>query len=228
MNEAVTEEQIAGVVSRWTGIPVDKMLEGERDKLLRMEDELRKRVVGQEEALKAVANAVRRARAGLQDPNRPIGSFLFLGPTGVGKTETDQGARRVPVRRRTRDGAHRHERVHGEARRVAADRRAAGLCRLRRGRRADRGGAPAAVPGDPVRRGREGARGRVQRAAAGAGRRPPDRRPGPHGGLQEHHHRADLEPGLRHPGGAAGRRADRDGAGPGDERRCARTSGRSS
>ena len=88
MNEAVTEEQIAGVVSRWTGIPVDKMMEGERDKLLRMEEQLRKRVVGQEEALKAVANAVRRARAGLQDPNRPIGSFLFLGPTGVGKTET--------------------------------------------------------------------------------------------------------------------------------------------
>ena len=87
VNEAVTEESIAHVVSRWTGIPVDKMLEGERDKLLRMEDELRKRVIGQDEALRAVANAVRRARAGLQDPNRPIGSFLFLGPTGVGKTE---------------------------------------------------------------------------------------------------------------------------------------------
>jgi ATP-dependent Clp protease ATP-binding subunit ClpB len=87
VNEAVTEEGIASVVSRWTGVPVDRMLEGERGKLLRMEDELRRRVVGQEEALKAVANAVRRARAGLQDPNRPIGSFLFLGPTGVGKTE---------------------------------------------------------------------------------------------------------------------------------------------
>ncbi len=87
VNEAVTEEQIAQVVSRWTGIPVDRMLQGERDKLMRMEDELRKRVVGQDDALKAVANAVRRARAGLQDPNRPIGSFLFLGPTGVGKTE---------------------------------------------------------------------------------------------------------------------------------------------
>jgi ATP-dependent Clp protease ATP-binding subunit ClpB len=87
VNEAVTEEGIAHVVSRWTGIPVDKMLEGERAKLLRMEDELRKRVIGQDEALRAVSNAVRRARAGLQDPNRPIGSFLFLGPTGVGKTE---------------------------------------------------------------------------------------------------------------------------------------------
>jgi ATP-dependent Clp protease ATP-binding subunit ClpB len=87
VNEAVTEEGIAAVVSRWTGIPVEKMLEGERAKLLRMEDVLRQRVVGQEEALEAVSKAVRRARAGLQDPNRPIGSFLFLGPTGVGKTE---------------------------------------------------------------------------------------------------------------------------------------------
>ena len=85
--DSVTEQGIASVVSRWTGVPVDRMLEGERAKLMRMEDELRKRVVGQEEALKAVSDAVRRARAGLQDPNRPIGSFLFLGPTGVGKTE---------------------------------------------------------------------------------------------------------------------------------------------
>ncbi|WP_304177793.1 ATP-dependent chaperone ClpB [Phenylobacterium aquaticum] len=85
--EVVDAEQIAQVVSRWTGIPVDKMLEGEREKLLAMEDALRGRVVGQEEALVAVADAVRRARAGLQDPHRPIGSFLFLGPTGVGKTE---------------------------------------------------------------------------------------------------------------------------------------------
>ena len=87
VNEAVTEASIASVVSRWTGVPVDRMLEGERGKLLRMEEQLRRRVVGQEDALKAVAHAVRRARAGLQDPQRPIGSFLFLGPTGVGKTE---------------------------------------------------------------------------------------------------------------------------------------------
>jgi len=87
VSEAVTPDHIAQVVSRWTGIPVDKMLEGERDKLLRMEEELAKRVVGQQEAVEAVSTAVRRARAGLQDPNRPIGSFMFLGPTGVGKTE---------------------------------------------------------------------------------------------------------------------------------------------
>ena len=87
VEEAVTPDHVAHVVSRWTGIPVDKMLEGEREKLLRMEDELAKRVVGQAEAVHAVSTAVRRARAGLQDPNRPIGSFMFLGPTGVGKTE---------------------------------------------------------------------------------------------------------------------------------------------
>jgi ATP-dependent Clp protease ATP-binding subunit ClpB len=87
LEEAVTPEHIAGIVSRWTGIPVDKMLSGEREKLLQMEENLRRRVIGQEEAVVAVSNAIRRARAGLQDPNRPIGSFLFLGPTGVGKTE---------------------------------------------------------------------------------------------------------------------------------------------
>ncbi len=87
LNEVVGESEIAGVVSRWTGIPVDRMLEGEREKLLHMEKSLSARVIGQEEAIVAVSNAVRRARAGLQDPNRPIGSFLFLGPTGVGKTE---------------------------------------------------------------------------------------------------------------------------------------------
>lgn len=87
VQEVVTPDNIAHVVSRWTGIPVDKMLEGEREKLLRMEDELAKSVVGQGDAVQAVSRAVRRARAGLQDPNRPIGSFIFLGPTGVGKTE---------------------------------------------------------------------------------------------------------------------------------------------
>ena len=87
LREEVTSEDIAGVVSRWTGIPVDKMMEGEREKLLAMEEELGKRVIGQADAVKAVATAVRRSRAGLQDPNRPLGSFLFLGPTGVGKTE---------------------------------------------------------------------------------------------------------------------------------------------
>jgi ATP-dependent Clp protease ATP-binding subunit ClpB len=88
LSEEVTSEEIAEIVSKWTGIPVTKMLEGEQEKLLGMEDRLRQRVVGQDEALGVVSNAVRRARAGLQDPSRPIGSFIFLGPTGVGKTET--------------------------------------------------------------------------------------------------------------------------------------------
>ncbi|WP_425403105.1 ATP-dependent chaperone ClpB [Hwanghaeella sp.] len=87
LNEEVRDQDVAGVVSRWTGIPVDKMLEGEREKLLQMEGQIASRVIGQDEAVAAIANAVRRSRAGLQDPNRPIGSFLFLGPTGVGKTE---------------------------------------------------------------------------------------------------------------------------------------------
>jgi ATP-dependent Clp protease ATP-binding subunit ClpB len=91
MEEAVSPNHVAQVVSRWTGVPVDKMLEGEREKLLKMEQELAKRVVGQREAVEAVSTAVRRARAGLQDPNRASGSFMFLGPTGGGKTELTQG-----------------------------------------------------------------------------------------------------------------------------------------
>ena len=87
LREEVTEDDIAGVVSRWTGIPVDRMMAGEREKLLDMENILGKRVIGQAQAVGAVSKAVRRARAGLQDPDRPLGSFLFLGPTGVGKTE---------------------------------------------------------------------------------------------------------------------------------------------
>ena len=83
LKEEVEEDDIAEVISRWTGIPVNKMLEGEREKLVRMEERLSRRVIGQTEAISAVSNAVRRARSGLQDPNRPIGSFIFMGPTGV-------------------------------------------------------------------------------------------------------------------------------------------------
>src|SRR5699024_9050756 len=87
LREEVTEEEIASIISKWTGIPVSKLVEGEREKLLRLEDILHQRVIGQEEAVNLVADAVLRARAGIKDPNRPIGSFIFLGPTGVGKTE---------------------------------------------------------------------------------------------------------------------------------------------
>ena len=184
--------------SRWTGIPVDRMLEGEREKLLHMEERLAKRVVGQDEAVDAVVQRRAARRAGLQDPNRPIGSFIFLGPTGVGKTELSQGARGVPVRRRERHGAHRHERVHGEALRRPPDRRPARLRRLRRGRRSSPKPCAAGPTGGPVRRDREGPPRRVQRAAAGARRRPPDRRPGPHGQLQEHADHHDLQHRLGH------------------------------
>ena len=128
--EVVTPDLIAQVVSRWTGIPVDKMLEGEREKLLQMETQIAKRVVGQEEAVEAVSTAVRRSRAGLQDPNRPMGSFMFLGPDRRRQDRARARARRVPVRRRARHDPHRHERIYGEALRRPADRRAARLCRL--------------------------------------------------------------------------------------------------
>ena len=100
MREEVTADDIAEVVSRWTGIPVTKMMQSEREKLLHLEDELHKRVIGQEEAITAVSDAVRRSRAGLQDPKRPIASFIFLGTTGVGKTELAKTSwvRRVLVR----------------------------------------------------------------------------------------------------------------------------------
>ena len=128
--EVVTPDLIAQVVSRWTGIPVDKMLEGERDKLLAMETQIAKRVVGQKEAVEAVSTAVRRSRAGLQDPNRPIGSFMFLGPDRRRQDRAVARARRIPVRRRARHDPHRHERIYGEALGGAADRRASRLCRL--------------------------------------------------------------------------------------------------
>ena len=138
-------EEIAEVVSRATGIPVSKMMQGEREKLLLMEDRLHQRVVGQDEAVRLVSDAIRRSRAGLSDPNRPYGSFLFLGPTGVGKTELSQGARGVPLRLRGPPRSHRHVRVHGEALGRAPDRRAARLRRLRGGRPPHRDRAPQAL-----------------------------------------------------------------------------------
>jgi ATP-dependent Clp protease ATP-binding subunit ClpB len=122
----------------------------------------------------------------------PVGSFLFLGPTGVGKTELCKALAEFLFDSERRDGAHRHERVHGEARGVAPDRRASGLRRLRGGWLPDRGRAPPPVQRDPARRSREGASGCVQHPAAGAGRWPPDRWPGPHGGFPQHRDRDDL------------------------------------
>ncbi len=215
--DEVTEEDVAEVVAKWTGIPVSRLMEGEVEKLIQMEERLHERVIGQDEAIAAVSNALRRSRAGLSDPNRPIGSFLFLGPTGVGKTELAKSSDRADVRLRAGDRPARHVRVHGEAHGGAADRRAARLRRLRGGRPADRGGAAAPLRGGAARRDREGAPRRLQHAAAADGRRPADGRPGAHGQLRQHGADHDLErrqrPDRRRVGRREDPRADRGGAG---------------
>ena len=183
LEEAVTPDHIAQIVSRWTGVPVDKMLEGERDKLLRMEDMLAKRVIGQAEAVKAVSTAVRRARAGLQDPNRPIGSFMFLGPTGVGKTELTKALASFLFDDETalvRLDMSEYMEKHSVARLIGAP---PGYVGYDEGGALTRGGAAAALSGSPVRRDRKGASRRLQRAAAGSRRRAPDGRPGTDGRL---------------------------------------------
>ena len=196
VKEEVDEDDIALVVARWTGIPVSRLMEGETEKLIHMEERLHERVVGQDEAVEAVANALRRARSGLQDPNRPIGSFIFLGPTGVGKTEVARALaefmfddERAMVRLDMSEYQERHTVV-------ATRRRAARLRRLRGGRPADRGGAAAAVLGRPPRRDREGPQRGLRRAPADPRRRPTHRRPGPHGRLPQHRDHHDLEPSL--------------------------------
>ena len=193
LKEEVDEEDVAKIVSKWTGIPVSKMLEGEVQKLVTMEDRLRERVIGQDEALSRVANAIRRSRAGLER-SEASDWFVHL-PRSDGRRQdrAGAGAGGVPVRRRARHDPHRHVGVHGEALGIAPDRRASGLCRLRRGRAADRGSAAASVRRGAVRRNREGAPRRVQHLPADHGRRPPDRRQGPPCRFQEHHSHHDLE-----------------------------------
>ena len=166
LKEDVDEEDIAEVVGKWTGIPVSRLMEGEVQKLLKMEERLHQRVVGQDEAIIAVSNAIRRARAGLQDPNRPLGSFIFLGPTGVGKTELARALAEFLFDDEQAIDPHRHVGVPGEAHGVAHDWCAARVCRLRRSGPAYRGGAPPAVCRGAVRRGREGASRSAQRDAA--------------------------------------------------------------
>ncbi len=186
LKEEVDEEDIAKLVSKWTGIPVGRLLEGEAQKLVHMEERLRQRVVGQDDALERVANAMRRNRAGLSDPNGPIGSFIFLGPTGVGKTELARALaeflfddEKSMIRLDMSEYMEKHSRF-------AHDRRASGIRRLRRRRAAHRTGAAPSVFRGSVRRNRKGASGRVQRAAADSRRRPPDRRQRPHGRLPQH------------------------------------------
>ena len=145
------EEDIAEVVSRWTGVPVTKLLEGEMQKLLHLEDELHKRVIGQDEAVTAVAEAVMRARSGLKDPDRPVGSFIFLGPTGVGKTELARALAAFlfdDERAMIRIDMSEYQEKHTVARLVGAP---PGYVGLRRGRAVDGGGAAQAVCGGAVR-----------------------------------------------------------------------------
>ena len=225
LREEVTEDDIADVVSAWTGIPVSNLREGEREKLLRMEARLHERVVGQDRAINSVANAIRRARAGLQEETRPIGSFIFLGPTGVGKTELARALAEFLFDDEHNHGAPRYERVHGEAHGGSPDRRTARLCRLRGRRAAQRGRAPQTVFSHPLRRDRKGASGCVQRAPPGARRRAHHRWPGPHGRFQEHRHHHDEQPGQRgHPGWDKCRAA----RGAVSWKHCASISGRSS
>ena len=145
LRDKVTEEEIARIVGRWTGIPVSKLMEGEREKLLRLEDILHQRVIGQDEAVEKVTEAILRSRAGIQDPDRPIGSFLFLGPTGVGKTELAKALAQALFDDEQQHGPHRYDRVYGEVFRIPPDRSASRIRGLRGGRPADRGGAPQAL-----------------------------------------------------------------------------------
>ncbi len=179
--------------ARWTGVPVTRMMEAEKAKLLVLEERLHQRVIGQDEAVRAVANAVRRSRCGLQDPNRPIGSFIFCGPTGVGKTELCKALAQVLF-----DDEHAMVRIdmsefmekHTVSRLIG---RPAGLRRLRRRGQAHRSGPPPPVLRDPARRNRKGPPRRLQHPAAGARRRPAHRQPRPHRRLHQHDHRDDLE-----------------------------------
>ena len=190
----VGEEEIAQVVAMWTGIPVTRIAQEESERLLHMEDALHGRVIGQQEAIEIVSKAVRRARAGLKDPKRPIGSFIFLGPTGVGKTELAKalaefmfGSEDALIKIDMSEFMERHNVV-------APGRRASRLRRLRRGRPADRGRPPQELLRRPARRGREGPPGGVQHPPPDPRGRPPVRRQGPPGRLPQLDHHHDLEP----------------------------------
>ncbi len=197
--DEVDEEAIAEVLSMWTGIPVYKLTEEETQKLLRMEDELHKRVIGQEDSIKAVSQAVRRTRAGLKDPKRPSGWFIFLGPSGVGKTELAKTLAEFLFGDETAMITPRHVGVHGEAHRQPPGGLAPRLRGLRGGRPAHRGRAPQAVLRRALRRDREGPPRRVQHAAPDPGGGPPHRRPGPLGRLPQHRADHDVEPRHRRP-----------------------------
>ena len=209
LREEVTPEEIAEVVSKWTGIPVSKLMEGQKEKLLSMERRLAERVVGQQLAVQVVSAAVRRSRSGMQDPNRPIGSFIFLGPTGVGKTETaraladflfddDDAMIRIDMSE--------YGEKHSVSRLIGAP---PGLRGVRGGRTAHRGGAAPPLLGGALRRDREGPPRRLQRVSPDPRRREAHRRAGAHGRLPQRRAHHDLQRRLRahHAArGATGRR----------------------
>ena len=189
----MTEEDIAEVVSSWTHIPVSRLQEGEREKLVKMEERLMQRVIGQNEAIIAVSNAVRRARAGLQDENRPIGSFIFLGPTGVGKTELSRALAEFlfdDENAMIRIDMSEYMEKHTVARLIGAP---PGYVGYEEGGQLSEAVRRKPYSRGSLRRDREGAPRRLQRAAAGARRRTHHRRPGAHGRFQEHGHHHDLE-----------------------------------
>ncbi len=165
----VDEEVVAEVVSKMTGIPLTRLETEETARLLEMEKEIQKKVISQSEAIRRISEAVRRSRAGLKDPKRPIGSFIFAGPTGVGKTLLAKALGRIHVRRLRRADPDRHVRVYGKAQRVALDRCSSGLRRLRRRGPVDRKDPPAPLRGRALGRDREGPSRRVQHAAPNHG-----------------------------------------------------------
>ena len=199
LKEEVGPDDVADVVSAWTGIPAGRMLEGETAKLLRMEDELGRRVVGQAEAVRAVSDAVRRARSGIADENRPTGSFLFLGPTGVGKTELAKALAEFlfdDERAMVRIDMSEYSEKHSVARLVGAPPGYVGYDQGGQLTEAVRRRPYTVVLFDEVEKAHPDV---FDIAAAGARRRSADRRPGPHGRLPQHHPRADLEPRLHRP-----------------------------
>ena len=192
LRDRVTEEEIARIVGRWTGIPVSKLMEGEREKLLHLDKTLHQRVIGQDEAVEKVTEAILRSRAGIQDPNRPIGSFLFLGPTGVGKTELAKALAEAlfdDERNMVRIDMTEYMEKYSVSRLIGAP---PGYVGYEEGGQLTEAVRTQALLRGAVRRGRKGASRRVQHPAAGARRRPHHRFAGPHGGLQEHHHHPDL------------------------------------
>ena len=199
----IDEEAIAFIVSRWTGIPVTRLQEAETARLLRMEDEIHESVVGQDEAITAVSRAIRRSRAGLKDPNRPIGSFIFSGPTGVGKTELARSLAKflfADAQALIRVDMSEYMEKFSVSRLIGAP---PGYVGYEDSRHADQGGAPEALLGGAARRDREGASGRLQHPAPGARRRPPDRQLRPGDRLQEHGRDHDVE--RRRPGHQQGK-----------------------